>query len=257
VGGFKVEECELGTVVPRFKYEVTLEEVDEILGEYEDGPFATGEAISATDIYYAPFMERWAAQLPLLHRGFLPRPPTQRGASAASPFENLCEWYDAMDELVPAYSCRVKGRAATWRARLAEEPYLEGKLVAEGDDDPIARAVPDLPVRASFDARRVWAAYAAGRPHLAATPAEEAAAHLVRHRERVVVAAADACALAADAADAALREVCAALSAWGEDMGEVDEEESAAAAADPRLSADARAVNPLAPRICNWTCAAI
>ena len=41
-----------------------------------------------------------------------------------------------------------------------------------------------------------------------------------------------------DAADAALREVCAALSAWGEE----DEQEPAAAAADPRLSADARAV---------------
>ena len=42
-GSFKIEECELGELVPKFKYDVCLEEIDEVLGEYEDGPFIAGK----------------------------------------------------------------------------------------------------------------------------------------------------------------------------------------------------------------------
>ena len=72
-----------------------------------------------------------------------------------------------MDALVPCYSCRVKGRAATWQRLLLDDPFVTPPKQS-------VDAVPDLPpTRGGFDAERVWASYAEGRAHVAATPAEE------------------------------------------------------------------------------------
>lgn len=43
-GSFTIEECAIGEMVPAFKYEVCLEEIDEILEEYSDGPFSAPRA---------------------------------------------------------------------------------------------------------------------------------------------------------------------------------------------------------------------
>lgn len=113
-------------------------------------------------------------------------------------------------------------------------------------------AVPALPTKRGFDARAVWRAYAGGRPHVAASRAQEVAAVVVRSREGILAGAAaarqsrvrgaaadaddadDADAEADAEADAALREVCAALASWGA-AGEQ-------AAALPRLSVGARSM---------------
>ena len=131
-----------------------------------------------------------------------------------------------MDSLVPCYASRVKGRAEVWRARLAEEPYLDGRL-AEA-----AAPVPDLPTSKSYDAAKVWSAYADGRAYIAPTPLQEVVAVILRERGALTAAAAEACELSADCADEALREVCAAIVAM--DGGKTD-----AAAA---LTVDARRV---------------
>ena len=66
---FEAEVCEVDQIVPRFKYEVCLEEIDEIMEEYSGGPFISGEAVTAADIYWAPYLERLNAYVPTLHRG--------------------------------------------------------------------------------------------------------------------------------------------------------------------------------------------
>jgi len=215
-GSFNIEECELGELVPKYKYDVCLEEVDEILEEY-DGPFIAGKSITAADIWWAPFLERLAAYLPLLYPTGSARPSKGRGR-----FEALSEWYDAMDELVPCYSCRIKGRARTWQSLLRADPYLDGQTV----DEPLP--VPDLPTGSGFDADAVWGAYADGRAHVAPTAAQEAAAVIMSSREELLSSASEACGFTTEVCDAALREVCQALACWD---GSQD--------AQPTLSADA------------------
>ena len=195
-GSWKLELAKEGEIVPGYKYEVALEEIEEILGEYEDGPFVAGTGPTAADIFIAPFLERLAAHLPLLY-------PDGGYEGRFERFEAVQQFLCAMDELVPSQSCRVKGRAATWQ-RLLRERHPELALCAE------PKPVPDLP-GGDLDAQRVWASYARDRPHLAATPTEEAAARIVRHRARLTAGAAEACALPPADADVALREVCAAL----------------------------------------------
>lgn len=61
----------------------------------------------------------------------------------------------------------------------------------------------------------LWAEYVAGgRPWLADTPGGEAALHLIRNREDVVVSAASAMGVDAGVADEALREVIRLLLDW-------------------------------------------
>ena len=217
-GVVEVEELDPSRleIVPRFKYSVSLEEVDEILGEYEDGPFIAGKHVTAADIFWAPFLERLAAHVPALHGGLAPR---------SEQFEELEAWFDAMDARLPCYAARVKGRSATWaRVLAAAHPELSLQDVAGSDtlfDSILPGAAADLPAGRSFDAGRVWAAYADGRAHVADTPAEEVAAFIVRHRDEVGARVAGAAAAAggdgardADGADEALRELCAALAGW-------------------------------------------
>jgi len=204
-GSFEIEECELGEVVPRYKYEVCLEEIDEILEEdlREPGPFFAGSQVSAADIIAAPFLERMAAHLPLLYKDLSPRP----AAGKSTRFDGIADWFDAMDEQVPCYACRLKGRVETWQALLRSDPYLEGS----GELQEVLPAVPDLPTKRSFDASAVWSAYAEGRSYLAPTPEREVSALIVRHRERLVKGASRACGLPEEATDGALRGVCYAL----------------------------------------------
>lgn len=263
-GSFAVEECEIGTLVPKYKYEVCLEEMcvscqsrprdlahsravlpaeigiaftallltvsliphsDEVLGEYETGPFIAGADVSAADIYWAPFLERLCAHIPLVHGSRL----KARGGR----YDALTEWYEAMETLVPAYSCRVKGRMATWQRVLVEE-HPEIEIASEVETSLPVEA--DLPsARDGFDAARVWASYAEARPHVARSPAEEAAAQIVRRRATLVPAVADACGFSSDASDAALAEVCAALLAIAErtnEEGGADKIDSAASEAE-------------------------
>jgi glutathione S-transferase len=205
-----------------------------MLEEYDDGPFFAGKSVSAADVYWAPFLERLAAQLPVLYPTLSPRRPGSR-------FEALSEWYNAMDETVPCYASRVKGRAEVWQARMADEPWLEDKVVGLS-----AVAVPDLPPRRGFNGDAVWARcvprpisrmhphvplpvcrmhprvltrisrmkshlrYANDRPHLASTPAQEAAATIVRNRHTLIQSLSTAPNMCEDV-DGALREVCSAL----------------------------------------------
>ena len=77
-----------GQPVARRDFESTLEKTDALLGEC-GGPFFAGESPTAPDVCWAPFLERYAAQLPLLHDGLRPRDATR--------YPNLSSWYDSME----------------------------------------------------------------------------------------------------------------------------------------------------------------
>ena len=61
-----------GDPLPRSTFEATLDATDELLAEH-GGPFFVGGCFSAADVAWAPFLERYAAQLPCLHK-VRPRP---------------------------------------------------------------------------------------------------------------------------------------------------------------------------------------
>ena len=90
--------------------------------------------MTAADIYWAPYLERLNAYVPTLHRGLKFR---------SGVYDAITEWFDAMDARVPAYACRVKGRAATWQQVLAQEhPELQQEVEPTTD----CRGI-DLPAR--------------------------------------------------------------------------------------------------------------
>lgn len=207
------EVCRDDDVVQRFKLKVSLEEIDEVLEEYEDGPYIAGEDITAADIYWAPYLERFAAQLPILYDGLAPR---------SREFEAVKDWYDAMDQQIPCYSCAVKGRAETWQTLLRKfHPEIELR----------EETVPNLPTKRSFDANKVWSRYAKDRAFLAETPTKEVAARVVRNHEAWVIAATAAC--PSIDADVGLRELCGMLCT-------IDGFDTDAAEAAANLSGDAR-----------------
>lgn len=91
----------------RSTFEKTLEETDQLLAaSSSSGPFFCGTDISAADIAWAPFLERYRYQLPCLHEQLEP--------DNSNTYPNLAQWYDAMDK-VPAYACCVKGDPGSWR----------------------------------------------------------------------------------------------------------------------------------------------
>ncbi|EOD39092.1 hypothetical protein EMIHUDRAFT_251553, partial [Emiliania huxleyi CCMP1516] len=74
----------------RSDFEKALDATEKLLAQHDEGPFFVGRELSAADVSWAPFLERYAAQLPCLHDGLLPRD--------ASRWPRLAEWYAAMDE---------------------------------------------------------------------------------------------------------------------------------------------------------------
>jgi len=98
--------------LPRHVFESVCDRIDLLLAKH-DGPFFCGTQLSAADVAWAPYLERYAVMLPLLHEGLQLR----RGRWA-----HLEHWYAAMDS-VPVYACRIKGSEASWRKVLARPPW--------------------------------------------------------------------------------------------------------------------------------------
>ena len=100
-----------GQPVARQDFESTLEKTDALLGE-RGGPFFAGVTPTAPDVCWAPFLERYAAQLPLLHDGLRPRDTTR--------YPRLSQWYDAMESTTVWKSnfSRHVTASARWRDNL-------------------------------------------------------------------------------------------------------------------------------------------
>ena len=94
-------------------------------------------------------------------------------AQDPSRWPRLAAWYEAMDAEVPAYSARVRGDEDSWRKVLAQAGYGNAGVPPDLVEEDAAHPQPAV---------GAWAAYAAGRPFVAATAAQEAAARIVRNR---------------------------------------------------------------------------
>lgn len=191
-----------GQSVARKDFESTLEKTDALLAE-KGGPFFAGTTPTAPDVCWAPFLERYAAQLPLLHDGLRPRD--------AGRYPHLSRWYDAMESQIPAYGCRVRGDASSWSKVLNQAGHGNAGGVPEicPDGDTAARDAA-----ASARGAETWTAYAADRPWVAPSPEEEAAATILRRHDAIRDDAARRGVLGgnADAISAGLRGVVAGLS---------------------------------------------
>jgi len=260
---FCAEEGSLYDPLPRATFVATLDATEELLGRHGGGPFFCGGRFSAADVVWAPLLERYAAQLPCLHDGLRPR---------GGEWPRLTRWYEAMDK-VPAWACRVRGDAASWRKVLSSSPWWPAgwpprggpaergtpqqsfvvKRLSGPSSGPFGGALALTAPEASAASgevvapQRLWTAYAETRPGVARTPAAEAAATIVRN----------AAALARDAlvrttpvigseaeADAALRHVAALLLLR---TPHNDEAETAGMNAAPPASTDPRIQAQVSP----------
>lgn len=172
--------------LPEATFVASLDAIEAILRASPPGPFFTGGALSAADVVAAPILERYAAQLPLLHRGL-------RARDAAWPC--LEGWYDAMDS-VGAYACRVRGDAPSWRKVLSTAPWWPAGWPPRGGPDErgdprggalhltLEESVVAFGGGAVSDA--LWGEYEREREWVAPTAAMEAAAAIVRNAPAIL-----------------------------------------------------------------------
>ena len=58
-----------GDLLTEDTFKKTLEDTEKVLEIHRDGPFMYGDKFTAADIAWAPFLERYSAQLPILYKG--------------------------------------------------------------------------------------------------------------------------------------------------------------------------------------------
>jgi len=165
----------------RKEFERVLGDTDDLLGK-SDGPFFCGDKFSAADVAWAPFLERYAAQLPCLHENLNPRD--------ALLYPNLFAWYEAMDA-IPAYACRVKGDASSWRKVLSMAGFGNAgtppTVLSRMEDASKAELLAcNVDEKEGSSGGSLWDKYSESRPFVAKTAAAEAAATICRNREAIV-----------------------------------------------------------------------
>lgn len=160
----------------RSTFQETLQQTNDLLGETE-GPFFCGPDLTAADVAWVPFLERYRYQLPCLHDGLDPY--------SSDDYANLRRWYDAMDR-VPAYACRVRGDGSSWRKVLTMTGFGNAGVPPDivGNMEELMRAETESSLK--LVNQDVWDEYASTRPYVASTPQAQAAMVLVQNREAIV-----------------------------------------------------------------------
>jgi glutathione S-transferase len=154
----------------------TLQGTNDLLGK-TDGPFFCGNDLTAADVAWAPFLERYRYQIPCLHEGLNPADP--------SAYPNLAQWYAAMDK-VPVYACRIKGDASSWRKVLTMAGFGNAGLPPDVGRNMDARiSYEQEEAKACIDLN-VWKDYSSSRPHVASSPHADAASIVTRNREAII-----------------------------------------------------------------------
>lgn len=163
------------------EFEKVLKDTDALLSE-TDGPFFCGSEFTAADIAWAPFLERYAAQLPCLHDGLDPKDDTD--------YPYLASWYKGMEESIPAYSCKVQGDPSSWRKVLTMAGYGNAGSVPTVISERMveANARESLPISNEEQEKQqtIWNAFVKDRPYMAASPSKEAASVLIRNKDMIL-----------------------------------------------------------------------
>lgn len=164
------------------EFDTVLKDTDTLLSE-TNGPFFCGSEFTAADIAWAPFLERYAAQLPCLHDGLDPKDDTK--------YPYLASWYKAMDDTIPAYSCKVQGDASSWRKVLTMAGYGNAGsvpvVISERMEDAGVRESLPLSADEQEKQQNLWNLFIKDRPYLAASPSKEAASVLIRNKDMIKV----------------------------------------------------------------------
>ena len=166
-----------GEPLGRSTFETTLQQTDALLGQTK-GPFFCGDHITGADIAWAPFLERYRYQLPCLHDGLEPDDPAT--------YPHLAAWYTALESQLPAYACRVKGDASSWRKVLTMAGFGNAGLPPNLQQNMQARMHMEATTAALCVRQDLWDEYATSRPYVASTPSAEAALIMTRNRERIL-----------------------------------------------------------------------
>ena len=176
----------------RSEFEETLTKTDELLAKH-DGPFFYGNEFTAADCCWAPFLERYSFQLPILHRGLNPRD--------ASRWPHLAAWFDHMEtsEVTGFYPSRVQGDRESWEKVLFMSGYgNDGNVPSESGSTSQSTTQPAINPSASASAStsvdprtrdlNVFARYSREPTAVvsAETPSEEAAVRMIRNRAAIV-----------------------------------------------------------------------
>lgn len=204
---FRNEEKFNGDLVPLSSHKVTLEEIDEVMEEYYSGSFLCGKDLTAADIMWMPFLERYAVQLPLLNPELRPR---------SDNYESIEEWFDVMEKTIPCYQCRVQGDSKIYSKSL--ETFVKEYNERNKDNDE----VPTLTVSPSASksvgstvkndiADELWRKYAEGKPFLSKTPGKECCNFLVRHRHEILDEATSILEIDDEKAEESLLEIISAI----------------------------------------------
>jgi len=192
--------------VPRAEFEATLDGANDLLGQYDDGPFFHGACFSAADCVWAPFLERYSYQLPCLHAGLQPRD--------SSRWPRLGAWYEAMMQRMPAYGARLQGDDVSWRRVLQQAGFGNAGIAPQLLPEEDSASVP-----LAGSGHGDWASFAESKPYVARTACEEAAARIVRNRQAIAADAVKQRALEEGNVDNALRHVVELLLQDHGDMG--------------------------------------
>lgn len=158
-------------------FEETLQKTDKLLSQ-TDGPFFCGKQLSAADVAWAPFLERYRYQLPCLHEGLEPYSPEN--------YPDLYAWYNAMDR-VPEYACRIKGDASSWRKVLLMAGFGNAGAPPQVGANMDSMMEQEALAAKSIIDEELWKEYASTRHYLAATPQTEAAATISRNRKAISI----------------------------------------------------------------------
>jgi glutathione S-transferase len=203
-------------VVAKSSHCVSLEELEEMMEEYE-GPYICGEDLTAADIVWMPYLERYSIQLPLVF------PKIEVLNPRSSAYEMVAEWMKSV-ESIPAYACVVRGDARHWRRCLEKSVEVNNSRCEE------KVSLPPLPKRKRWWIKNnpksdaLWESYCYKngervRPWLGDTPTIEAALFLFRHRDAIVDAFVADSNHSSEITDEALRVIISQLTEWNADDG--------------------------------------
>jgi glutathione S-transferase len=169
-----------GEPLSRSTFQQTLQKTDELLkSQSGGGPFFCGSELTAADVAWAPFLERYRYQLPCLHEGLNP--------DDAKVYPHLSKWYHAMDQ-IPVYACRVKGDASSWRKVLTMAGFGNAGLppAIQGNMQDLVKIEQGMAAASTIDLD-IWKVYASTRPYVSAkSPHADAASIIARNRQAIL-----------------------------------------------------------------------
>ena len=197
-----------------------------MMEEYE-GPYLCGKDMTAADLVWITYLERYSVQLPLLF------PKIEVLNPRSSAYELVANWIKTMENL-PSYACAVMGDGRHWRRCLEQSVKVHNSHCKQ------QVVMSPAPKRkrwwlkrngSSNNDKKLWTCYcydAEGnriRPWLAESPQHEAGLYLFRSRESIIddfLAKTNDSTATKEKADESLRFIISQLIDWTDDETQND-----------------------------------